>query len=324
MRGASIGVGISPELWRAHVMSGRGQADGPIFARLGFPGDGTQRNRRPLVHADRPAGYAPAQPDRCPLLHASRLPGRGGGCDRGTRRPPAPLTTLAQRCRAAEQDHWPALIAHHFTELESASRGGEGTQELRRQTYLRLLPADAFDGEAAGDFRYTRQPAEGLLTALALDSPGSIRMLNDNDVARAGLDELWAAGRANLLGEPVEHVEVRGPSGALLHSVHGDSHFVASKALVLPELVRTLTGQELPDAGALVIVPTRHLLAFHPIVDGTVVDAVNDLGTYALGAYEDGPGSSRRCSTGGAGATWSASPLSTTRAAPCPSLRRRS
>ncbi|WP_345434022.1 immunity 49 family protein [Actinoallomurus vinaceus] len=203
----------------------------------------------------------------------------------------SPLTTLAQRCRTIPEEHWPELVAEHFTRLEGASQGGEGREELLRQSYLRLVSGDAFDGDAADHFRYARPVAEDLLVALALNAPTSVRILSDADVTRAGLDELWAAGRANLLGEPVKHMETRGPSGALLHSVSGDSHFVASKALVLPELAQAVTGRELPEAGALVAVPTRHLLAFHPIVDGTVVDAVNDLSGYALGAYQDGPGS---------------------------------
>lgn len=202
-----------------------------------------------------------------------------------------PLTNLARWCLDAPEDAWPELVRQHFTRLESASRGDEDAQELLRHTRLRLLPSDAFPADAADQFRYVRPVAEDLLAALALDTPESVRILGDADVARAGLDALWAAGRANLLAEPVEHTEVRSASGALLHSVHGDSHFVSSKALVLPELVRDVTGRDLPEAGALVAVPTRHLLAFHPIQDGTVVDAVNDLGAYALGAYQDGPGS---------------------------------
>ncbi|WP_371778696.1 immunity 49 family protein [Streptosporangium subroseum] len=203
----------------------------------------------------------------------------------------SPLTTLAQRFRTIPEEHWPELVTEHFARLEDSSSGGEGREELLRQSYLRLLPGDAFAGDAADHFRYAQPVAEDLLLALALDAPTSVRILSDVDVTRAGLDELWAAGRANLLGEPVKHTETRGPSGALLYSVSGDSHFVASKALVLPELAQVVTGRGLPEAGALVAVPTRHLLTFHPIVDGTVVDAVNDLSDYALGAYRDGPGS---------------------------------
>ncbi|WP_258045171.1 immunity 49 family protein [Streptomyces sp. SM11] len=200
------------------------------------------------------------------------------------------LTVLAQRCGTSEREHWPALIAQHFTSLDTAAQSGESAEDLLRRTVLRLLPDKALaTGEGSG-YRYAWQPAEGLVTALALDAPDSVRMLTDTDVDRAGLDALKAAGRTNLLAEPVEHEEMRTPSGALLHSVYGDSHFVASKALVLGDLARALTGRDLPEAGALVVVPTRHLLAFHPIVDATVVDAVNDLGMYAMGAYEDGPG----------------------------------
>ncbi|WP_103510973.1 immunity 49 family protein [Streptomyces sp. SM13] len=200
------------------------------------------------------------------------------------------ITVLAQRCGAAAPEDWPALIAQHFTTLDTVAQGGESAEELLRRAVLRLLPTEALPAGDGAGHRYAWPAADGLMTALALDTPDAVRMLTDADVERAGLDALKAAGRTNLLAEPVEHEEIRTPSGALLHSVYGDSHFVASKALVLGDLARTLTGHDLPEAGALVVVPTRHLLAFHPIVDASVVDAVNDLGMYAMGAYEDGPG----------------------------------
>ncbi|MEU5773320.1 immunity 49 family protein [Streptomyces venezuelae] len=202
----------------------------------------------------------------------------------------SPLPNLAHQCRATADEHWPRLIEQHFTTLENGSRGGESARELLEGAVLRLLPDDSFPGETANSFRYARPVAEGLLLALALDTPTSVRILTDHDVARAGLDRLWVTARNNLIRELVEHDEVTGPQGARLWTVYGDSHFVASKALVLPELARATTGSDLPEAGALVVLPSRNLLAFHPIEDGTVVDAVNDLGAYALGAYDDGPG----------------------------------
>ncbi|MEU7581482.1 immunity 49 family protein [Streptomyces sp. NPDC041068] len=201
-----------------------------------------------------------------------------------------PLPNLAHKCRAVAEEYWPQVVQQHFTTLENASQGGESVQELLDRSFPRLLPDDAFPGEMANSFRYARPVAEGLLLAFALDTPSSVRMLTDRDVESVGLERLWAAARENLLREPAEHAEVTGPQGARLHSVHGDSYFVASKALVLPELVRATTGRELPEAGALVALPRRNLLAFHPIADGTVVDAVNDLGGYAFGGYEDGAG----------------------------------
>jgi hypothetical protein len=75
-----------------------------------------------------------------------------------------PLTGLAQRCRTVAEQHWPELVAWHFTRLEGASRGGEGADELLRQTFLRLVTSDAFPEDAAGHFREvaTRTPKDFL------------------------------------------------------------------------------------------------------------------------------------------------------------------
>lgn len=139
-----------------------------------------------------------------------------------------PLITLAQKLRSVPEDQWPELIGQHFARLEVSSQGGnEEAEELLTRTYLRLLPADALPPQ--GQWRYVRPVAGDLVEALSLDAPTWVRLLDDSDVARAGLEELRAAGRANLLSVPVEHEEVRGRRDTLLHSVYGASHFVSSK-----------------------------------------------------------------------------------------------
>lgn len=200
------------------------------------------------------------------------------------------LHTLARMCRDAPEDRWPDLVEAHFASLREASRGDEGAAELLRGVHTRLLPTESLTPELADAMRYARVVADGLVFAYALDGPTAVRILTDPDVERVGLDELGEAAYANLMRVPVEHEEVSIEGGALLHSVYGDSHFVASKALFLSELARQVTGEHLPDAGALVVVPTRHLLAYHPIADGSVVDALNGLAAYALKVHEDGPG----------------------------------
>lgn len=137
---------------------------------------------------------------------------------------------------------------------------------------------------------HAREVAEGLRLALALDGPDSVRLLTEEDVARAGADALWGAAQRALIRAPMRHEEVRLDGHPVLYSVYGDAHSVATKAVVLPEVVAEVTGRRMPDAGALVAVPTRHLLAFHPIVDGSAADALNDLATYAARAHDEGPG----------------------------------
>ncbi|MFI6090457.1 immunity 49 family protein [Streptomyces sp. NPDC051218] len=201
-----------------------------------------------------------------------------------------PLHNLAQTCRQAPEERWPELVEAHFAVLAEGSQGGESPAELLRGVHARLLPTDSLTPEIAGAMRYARVVSDGLVFAYALDMPTSVRMLTDSDVERAGIEELGQAAYTNLMRVPVEHDEVSIEGRALLHSLYGDSPFVASKALFLSETARQATGESLPDAGALFVVPTRHLLAYHPIADGSVVDAVNGLAAYALGAHEDGPG----------------------------------
>ncbi|MGW6305510.1 hypothetical protein ACWFRQ_32020 [Streptomyces niveus] len=154
--------------------------------------------------------------------------------------------------------------------------------------YLRLVPDDAFPAEAASSFGYARHVATGLLEVLALGLPDSVRLLGDRDVAGAGLEELRAAGRANLVDEP-DYDVTRTDSGAIQHLVSGGSMFVASEALVLDDVARSLTGRELPDDGALFTVPSRHFLVFHPLEGANAVGAINDLAAFGLGAHRDNP-----------------------------------
>ncbi|WP_308307645.1 immunity 49 family protein [Streptomyces sp. ISL-10] len=200
------------------------------------------------------------------------------------------LQNLAHICRRAPEDRWPELVETHFARLQAAGRGAESAAELLSGVHARLLPTESITPDLVGAMRYARVVADGLVFAYALDQPATVRILTDPDVERAGLEELGEAAYTNLMRVPVEHEEVAIEGRALLQSVYGDSPFVASKALFLSELAREVTGEALPEAGALVVVPTRHLLAFHPIVDGSVADAINDLAQYALGAYQDGPG----------------------------------
>ncbi|MEU0730603.1 immunity 49 family protein [Streptomyces sp. NPDC006140] len=200
------------------------------------------------------------------------------------------LESLAHTCSRAPEEHWPDLVAAHFDRLRQASQGDESAEELLRGVHARLLPIDSIPSELLGSLRYTRVVADGLVFAYALDGPTSVRLLTDRDVERAGLQALGEAARANLMRVPVRHEEVGVEGGARLRSVYGDSPFVAGQALFLAEVAWKVVGERLPDAGALVVVPTRHNLVYHPIADGSVVEAVNSLAAYALGAHEDGPG----------------------------------
>ncbi|WP_424643259.1 hypothetical protein [Embleya sp. AB8] len=137
------------------------------------------------------------------------------------------------------------------------------------------MTSDSLSPDPVVHLRYARVVADGLVFAYALDMPTGVRILTDADQERAGLEAPGGAAYGNLMRVPVEHSEVPVEGRALLHSVYGDSPFVVSKALYLGEPARQVTGEPPPDAGALVVVPTRHLPAYHQITDGSAAAAVN-------------------------------------------------
>ncbi len=203
------------------------------------------------------------------------------------------LYNLAEFVRRADPREWPLIVDHHFTGLAAAREAAAqpaAPDDVLRRAYLRLIPDDSLPPEAAPSFTYVRPVATGLVEALALDLPDAVRLLDDKDVAGIGLDALRTAGRANLVDEPATYEAAHTPGGGQVHILSGDSLFIASKALVLDEVVRAVTGRELPDDGALFTVPSRSFLVFHPLADHHVQGAVNDLAAFGLGAYQDNPG----------------------------------
>ncbi|MGW2632082.1 hypothetical protein ACWC2K_22470 [Streptomyces chattanoogensis] len=154
---------------------------------------------------------------------------------------------------------------------------------------LRLIADDYLPPEALDVYQYVRPVADGLVEALAYDLPDAITLVTDRDVDRFGLDALRAAGRANMAQEPFEYDTAELDDGTVIHTVGGESLFVASLVLVLDEVMWTTHGQPPPPEGVLVTVPGRQHFAFHPITDHHAVTAANALAEFGLGAYEDEP-----------------------------------
>lgn len=166
-----------------------------------------------------------------------------------------------------------------------------GSEDPLGSVYLRLVAEESIPAEAREQFGYLRPLATDLLVGIALDTPESIRVLDDRDVALVDRHVLEAAARTNLLNSPVDYDTYDLPDGAVLHILgHPESVFAASKLLVFEETVRAADGPAIPAEGVLVVVPNRHNLVFYPLADEHVGEAVNSLAQFAFGAYEDGPG----------------------------------
>lgn len=216
-------------------------------------------------------------------------PPRGEDADYG-------LLNLAQTCHAAGRAEWASTVREHFDNAFRSSRdAGEmdaragSLENVRASLKVRLYHTD-YLAQMGEEGLIHRTPAEGLVETLVYDLPGSVRTVPP-DHARN-----WRVPEADLFRLGLENVKAERPApakqvfdvgkGATIQALVGDSFFTASHALFLEE--------HLPDSagyGALVAVPHRHAVLFHPIRDFRVMAAVNSMIPIAFGMYQEGPGS---------------------------------
>ncbi|MER8040383.1 hypothetical protein ACWEP8_13600 [Streptomyces hydrogenans] len=189
---------------------------------------------------------------------------------------------------------WPDLIRRHVTLVVRTLDGPSALDtlppdQIRAQLYPRVVNGEGID---PGAFGYARTLAPGLYEVLALDLPESVMMLTDDALDRLGDPaQLRARALKNLRGLPVEeHETVRDADGMSFEVVVGDSFYTASRVLDLDALAQRVTGLPLGEHGALVALPFRHQIAFHPIRDTTIIPALGAMASFAASEYEDTPG----------------------------------
>lgn len=208
------------------------------------------------------------------------------------------LSNLAAACHNAPEGEasWPEVVDRHVTSVLAAMGRGPVADmpldEVLARVYPRVMGTATMPPRWTETYGYAHRLGGDLVEVLALDLPETVSLLSEEDVRRLGEDTLRAAARRNLRAEAVESYEVIGDAQtAAIHVVEGESFFTASKLLVLPDLLGdTLGERELPD-GLVLSVPTRHQLVFHPILDLTVVDAVQKMAGLTASIYHDGIGS---------------------------------
>lgn len=205
------------------------------------------------------------------------------------------LLNLAQTCHASAPADWPGTIREHF---DNAFRSARDSQELDEKAAtidavrpflkVRLYHTD-YLAQMGGTGLVHRVPADGLIETLVYDLPGSVRTVPPEHLQKWGVaqEELFSIGLQNVRAEPppmMQSFDVG--KGAAIQALVGDSFFTASHALFLEEHLERPT-----EFGAVVAVPHRHAVLFHPIADLRVMEAVNSMIPIAFGMYQEGPGS---------------------------------
>jgi hypothetical protein len=204
------------------------------------------------------------------------------------------LLNLAQLCHAAGPGQTARVIAGHFDAL-IAGRSDRAMADLlatdltaaRPYLKLRLYSRETF-GEQPEQF-VVRDIADDLVAVLCFDLPSNVVTVNAESLLHWGCtaDDVWYQALANLRRTeraPVDDIDV---GGATLKAMTGDSFFIASNVLLLDDFL----GADTTPMGALVAVPNRHTLVWHPIADMTALRAIDAMVVMASGMCAEGPGS---------------------------------
>lgn len=203
------------------------------------------------------------------------------------------LSTLGSLCHTSGlgEGAWPGLVNRYVDDVLMKYPDAPPPltpDQIRAGVHLRLVPLDLMDPRMHDCYRYAPRLGAGFAELLVHAEDDFVRFLNDEDVGRVGYEELRALGLDRLRDIRPDECELVRGNGAEAHVVRGESGFIASKALILPEIMRIVGGRRMrwPD-GVLLAVPNRHELIFAP-VDDALVDNLAAIGFLADYDHEHG------------------------------------
>lgn len=206
------------------------------------------------------------------------------------------LANLAALCHATPRESaWPKLIQQHVRKVLALSDDDAldrlSVDDVLPKAYLRIANRTSVPDDCRESFRHARPVVGDVVEMVAVDTGDAVRMLRDEDLAEYGEERVRDAALENLLRDPIGSYDVhRRDDGASLHVVLGGSVFVASKLLVLTDLLRRTVGERGYPHGVLVAVPYRHELLFHPVDDPDAVPSLQLLTMLARKGFDEGVG----------------------------------
>jgi hypothetical protein len=209
------------------------------------------------------------------------------------------MRDLRQLARLVPRDDWPAMVSDHVSTIVTAIEEPLDLSNFELAQHLlrtRIYPAEADNGILAA-----RPFVPGLIEAVVVDTPTTVRTVTIEEAQDwpVSLESLFILGRANVRSDGPLQCEEQEVGGVRFSVLQGWTFYAATHAAWLEEYL------ELGPYGALVVVPSRSMIAAYPIQGrggaepwvasppgyGPVVLAATELQVLAQHAYEEGPGS---------------------------------
>lgn len=196
------------------------------------------------------------------------------------------LGNLVHSLRQAPQAQWRQHVAH-WLRVSFAARPDDidwsdfGT--VRPLLRIRLWPEASVGTDVSA---VTVPVMPGIVAMLCVDLPDRALSVQPErlEAWELSVEEAMNLAMRQTLEEPATSDTLHLPEGPVIYAMESDGLYVTTRALVLQRWVEA-------RHGALVAIPNRHLVLFHPIQDAGAVVALYALHAMAEGAYAEGPGS---------------------------------
>ncbi len=192
------------------------------------------------------------------------------------------LWNISALCAGADASEWPQLIDDHVQLVATPARALDDVTAAELASGLRLRLVGVGYVPDPDSLGYARLVAPGLLEVLTVDLGDAVATPSREELnGRGTIARLVERGRDNLRallhsGAVRAHTVGQEGRGAFT-AVRGESLFTASLALLLPETMARLSGDEDWGRGALVAVPSRHELLYRPIDASDARIALGDM-----------------------------------------------
>ncbi|HUJ29037.1 MAG TPA: hypothetical protein VLW85_23615 [Myxococcales bacterium] len=199
-----------------------------------------------------------------------------------------PLLPLAQECAKAPRASWRARVADELSRRSTEEKLGSELDALRGDfdKARRALKLRVQRDETVGPNAISAPIASNLRAVLVLDLPSFITPVRPADLAswEKPADFLVASALENVKSSEQVELKPMEIAGTRVFAVSGRSVFVATLGLAAEDLL----GKPTPF-GALVAMPSAHILLCHALADARSVKALEAMAAGSLQAFESGP-----------------------------------
>ncbi len=205
------------------------------------------------------------------------------------------LLNLAQSCVLSPLEDWNEIIRNHFDKVLNIPI--EANEYLHKKTdfdkvkhdlRLQLYPESYISQFNEKKSLVYRTEIPGTISLIVVDLPSVVQSLvrEDAEVWNVPEEEIFDIAFANTMGSVEVDLTMGVASGVKFKFLEGNDILTAVQVLD-PHTMKDLVGTH----GALISIPSRHLVISYPIEDIEIVEAIPIFGSLTSKMYAAGPGS---------------------------------